>query len=112
MNADRYEIFIGERRGAEITGKSPVGRCFHHERDNHYVMKLMMFPRQTYYLVKNYKSPDRYTVFSKKLNSIGRPIFQNPVGSGKLSTEHPSYLELTFSVLGRQMYMSLFPAGT
>lgn len=105
----RYEILIGKKQDGELQKSLISGHAFLMEGDSHYTVKLMMFPGQTYYLTKNRDSHDRYTVFSKLVQYDQESRFQNPVGSGRLSSELGSYLEIYFPVLKSQMFMCLYP---
>jgi hypothetical protein len=107
----KHEIVIGRKQNGELANALVAGQAFLREGDSFYVVKLMMFPGQTYYLTKNRESHDRYTVFAKIVKTEDSVKFQNPVGSGRLSLELASYLELYFPVLRSQMFMSLFPAN-
>src|SRR6185312_17132784 len=98
----------GRKFNGELLDPLPTGQCFLNEGDEFYILKLMMFPGQTYYLVKNRSSADRYTVFAKILRDEGQLKYQNPVGSGKLNADLPSYMEIQFPILRAQMFMNLY----
>lgn len=106
----RYDLVIGRREGQTLANTLATGQCFLNDGDSFYTVKLMMFPGQTYYLVKNRSSTDRYTVFAKIIREQDSVKFQNPVGSGKLSDDLSSHMELYFPVLRSQMFMCLFPS--
>jgi hypothetical protein len=110
MNSVRYELVIGRKAAEGLLDKLITGHCFLNEGDEFYTVKLMMFPGQTYYLVKNRNSSDRYTVFAKIFRDAGRIRFQNPVGAGKLVSDLPTHMELNFPVIQSQMFMSLYPS--
>ncbi len=78
--------------------------------EEHYVVRLNMFPSQAYYLTKNRDSQSNYTLFSKVLRDreAGVVRFQNPVGSGKLSQETKAHLEIRFPLLGTSVFMNLY----
>jgi hypothetical protein len=105
----KHEIVLGRKQEGTLVNQLAAGQAFLNEGDNFYTVKLMMFPGQTYYMVKNRDSQERYTVYAKLLKNEDAVKFQNPVGSGRLSVELPSYLELYFPVLRAQMFMCLFP---
>ncbi len=106
----KHEILIGRKQDGELTKTLVAGQAFLNEGDNFYTVKLMMFPGQTYYLMKNKDSQDRYTVFAKQVKTEDTMKFQNPVGSGRLSEDLTAYLEIYFPVIRSQMFMCLFPA--
>jgi len=110
LQTTKHEIVIGRKQENELTNVLTSGQAFLREGDAFYTVKLMMFPGQTYYLVKNRESHDRYTVFAKQVKSDDAIKFQNPVGSGRLSQELSSYLEIYFPVIRSQMFMCLFPS--
>jgi hypothetical protein len=111
LQTTKHEIVIGRKQNGELTNALATGQAFLREGDNYYTVKLMMFPGQTYYLVKNKDSHDRYTVFAKQVKTEDTMKFQNPVGSGRLSLELSSHLEIYFPVIRSQMFMCLFPSG-
>lgn len=111
MNGTKYELVVGRKSNKQLANTLAAGQCFLNEGESHYTLKLMMFPGQTYFLVKNRNSPDRYTVFSKVIREEGTVRFQNPVGSGRLSEDLSTHMEIYFPVLRAQMFMSLYPAN-
>lgn len=111
MNTTKYELVIGRKENRKLVHPLVAGQCFMNEGEPFYTVKLMMFPGQTYYLSKNKNSADRYTIFSKIVRDEGSTRFQSPVGSGRLTEELPSHMELYFPVLRAQMYMCLFPSS-
>ncbi len=110
-SADRHEIFTAFRKENSLEAKLLVGAAFKEENENFYKIRLMMFPGQVYYLVKNKDSNDRYTVFSKLKHNDHKICFLNPVGSGVLDSKLQSYLEVRFPLLRAYLYMSLFPVA-
>lgn len=110
VQTTKHEIVIGRKQDSQLVNTLATGQAFLREGDSYYTVKLMMFPGQTYYLVKNRDSHDRYTVFAKQVKTEESVKFQNPVGSGRLSQELSSYLELYFPVIRSQMFMCLFPS--
>ncbi len=111
MNATRYDLVIGRRTGKQLVNTLATGQCFMNEGDGFYTLKLMMFPGQTYYLVKNRNSTDRYTIFAKLYREDNSVRFQNPVGSGRLVEDLATHMELYFPVLRSEMYMCLYPSA-
>lgn len=111
LQSTKHEIVIGRKQDGALFNVLTAGHAFLREGDNFYTIKLMMFPGQTYYLSKNRDSYDRYTVFAKQVKIEDTLKLQNPVGSGRLSQELSSHLEIYFPVLRSQMFMSLFPSN-
>ncbi len=110
--AEKYDVYTGFRKENTIEARLPVGAAFKEENANYYKIRLMMFPGYTYYLVKNHDSMDRYTVYSRMLNTgkNGDQVkFLNPVGSATLDPKLSSYLEVKFPMLRAYVYMSLYP---
>ena len=105
----RYELVVAKKAEGQLTNSLVCGHAFLEEGDTYYTVKLMMFPGQSYYLSKNRDSQDRYTVFSKLVHSEASVRFQNPVGSGRLSADLASYLEIYFPIFRSQIFMCLFP---
>lgn len=111
MEGTKYDLVIGRKLKNQLVNTLATGQCFLNEGEGHYVVKLMMFPGQTYYMVKNRHSTDRYTIFAKLIREEGSIRFQNPVGSGRLSDDLSTHMELYFPVLRSQMFMSLYPSN-
>lgn len=105
----KHEIVIGCKLRSKLHNTLLAGHAYLREGDRFYSVKLMMFPGQTYYLTKNRDSHDRYTIFSKLVKIGDQLKLQNPVGSGRLTKELSSHLEVYFPVIRSQMFMSLFP---
>jgi len=108
----RYELFTGFKKDDSLSNLHIAGAAFYEEDHKYYRLKLMMFPGQTYYMVKNRDSLDKYTVYSKVLkDQDGRSEslrFQNPVGTGYLDPKLHSHLEVSFPILRGALFMSLF----
>ena len=108
----KHELYIGRKENGKLAKPLVAGQAFIREGESYYTVKLMMFPGQTYYLVKNKDSYDRYTVYAKMVKTENDEVkLQNPVGSGRLSLDLGSYLEIYFPVLRSQMFMCLFPVA-
>lgn len=112
-NDTKYEIFTGFRKDQELQSKLCVGSSFKNDNEVYYKIRLMLFPQNVYYLVKNKDSSDRYTVFAKMMTDPEKPTlpvrFQNPVGHAVLDSKLQSYLEIKFPMLRLSVYMSLYP---
>jgi len=107
----KLQLVTGKVSGQAITNPLLAGFAVQFEDENHYVIRLTMFPNIPYYLSKNHDSQDNYTVFAKVVTDDGgsSPRFQNPVGSGRLLKEAKSFLEIRFPLLGTSVFMNLFP---
>jgi len=108
--ADKHEIYTGFRKDNSLDSKLLVGAAFKEENATYYKIRLMMFPGQTYYLVKNKEANDRYTVYSRMKHTDQKVQFLNPVGNGILDSKLQSYLEIKFPLFRAHLYMSLYPA--
>ncbi len=119
-NDTKFEIYTGFRKDQELQAKLCVGSSFKNDNESYYKIRLMMFPQNVYYLVKNKDSADRYTVYAKlyvpqdhnqDTNKMTSPKgrFQNPVGHAVLDSKLQSYLEIKFPMLRLSVYMSLYP---
>ena len=110
----KYELVTGKAvSNGELINPMLAGYAYNYEGESHYVLRLSMFPKSFYYLIKNKDSATSYTVFSRRLVDPGDPTkiwFQNPVGSGQVTEELKSHLELRFPLIGVPIFMSLFPA--
>ena len=110
QSVDKFEIYAGFKKDNDLEAKVQVGTAFKNNDENYYKIKLMMFPSQTYYIVKNHAEVSRYTIFSKILvEANGKNKFLNPVGSGVLDPQMLNYLELRFPLLRSYIFMSLYP---
>lgn len=110
QSVDKFEIYAGFKKDNDLETKVQVGTAFKNDDENYYKIKLMMFPNQTYYLIKNHAEVSRYTIFSKMvIEANGKNKFLNPVGSGVLDPQMLNYLELRFPLLRSYIFMSLYP---
>lgn len=110
VRTERHELYVGFRKENSIEAKLLVGTAFKDEDLNYYKIKLMMFPGQTYYLVKNRDSADRFTVFARAIHDdIGNVKFLNPIGNAVLDSRLQSYLEVKLPMLRTSIFMSLYP---
>lgn len=112
LKTEKHEIFVGFRKGNTIDAKLLVGAAFKDENVSYYKIRLMMFPGQTYYLVKNQNAADKYTVYSRMITdqkNNNQVKFLNPVGNGILDSKLQSYMEVRFPLLRAYIYMSLYP---
>lgn len=106
-----HEILLGPTEtGGALNLRA--GTAFNYEGESHFVLRLYMFPRQTYYLVKNRNSDVGYTIFGHRVfdaTSEAGVKFQNPVGSGRLGEASKSHLEIRMPLLARSLFMDLYP---
>ena len=107
----KYEVVIAKGVNKTLIHPMLVGFAVQFRGDNHYVIRLLMFPNNPYYLTKNRDSLMDYTVFAKivKDATTGAVRFQNPVGSANLLSDLKSHLEIRFPLLGTTVFMNLFP---
>jgi hypothetical protein len=105
----KYLLYTGLRNGQGIDHKLLAGAVYCCPESRVYRIKLMMFPRHTYYMQKNQSVHDHYTVFAKRANDQGRNRLYAPVGSAALDTSLQSYLEIKFPLLKASVFMSLYP---
>jgi hypothetical protein len=108
---DRHEVFAGFRKEGAVENRLLIGAAFKNSDEPYYKIRLMMFPGNIYYLVKNRDTGERFTIFSRILNTENGIKFLNPVGSGVLDSNLQSYLELRFPLLRTGIFMSLFPVN-
>lgn len=107
LQSTKHELVLGWKHHGELTNQLAAGHAFLREGDSYYSLKLMIFPGQTYYLTKNKDSYDRYTIFAKQVHTANGMKFQNPVGSGRLTDDLSSHMELYFPVIHSRMFMCL-----
>lgn len=110
--SQKFELFIGRESQGKIESPKCVGSAIYQEADRHYTVKLMALPGITYYLVKNYESNDKYTLYSRRQKDENGLYFNSPVGMARLKPELGSFLEMYIPVFRAKLYMSLFPKLT
>jgi hypothetical protein len=104
-----FQLFIGEKTQTELNEPTIAGHGFHYEGDEHYLLKLMMIPNVSYFLVKNPSAQVAYTVYTKCFYENGRQRFQNPVGFAKLKQELKHFMEIELPLFKTSVFMSLYP---
>ncbi|MBI4925325.1 MAG: hypothetical protein HY843_05320 [Bdellovibrio sp.] len=109
LNKVGYGLITGKTEGSEIKYLKNVGIAIQYSGCNNYALKLMMFPYQQYYLVKN-DSPSNYTIFAKCSKNKDSIRFSGDVGFGRIRSDLKSHLELRFYLLSSRIYMNLFPS--
>ena len=105
----KFELFVGREAEGKLESAKCVGTAYFQEVDRHYTIKLMALPGITYYLVKNYESKDRYTLYATRQRSENGLHFNSPVGMARLKPELNAYLELYIPIFKSKIFMSLFP---
>lgn len=103
------EIVTGRRRDDQILHKRLVGHAYLPVGADTYEIKLMMFPRHTYFMRRTRDSLYRYTVFAKRFLENGETKLTNPIGFGQLSTSLKNFVEIYFPILGRLVFLDLIP---
>lgn len=105
----KFELFIGKEVQGKLEASKCVGSSLFQENEKHYTLRLMALPGITYYLVKNFESKDKYTLFARRQKDENGLRFSAPVGMARLKPELSSYLEIYIPVFKSKIYMSLFP---
>ena len=103
------EIVTGRRRDDQILHKRLVGHAYLPVGADTYEIKLMMFPRHTYFMRQTRDSVYRYTVFAKRFLENNDTKLTNPVGYGRLASGLKNYVEIYFPILGRLVFLDLIP---
>lgn len=105
----RYEIYRGREVNGKLLDLKMAGYAFLNEGRSYYVVKLFIFPHNTYYISKNRNSSSTYTIFAKVFEDEDGLHFQNPVGHARLMEGIKTHLLVSFPDLASNMFMSLFP---
>lgn len=109
-NEPRHDIVVGFVRDGKLESPKQAGTAVWREESGFYTVRINMFPNVTYFLSKNHGDNPNYTVFSRVIRKDDGVRLQNPVGFARLSDEVKTHLEITFNLLSRKLFMSLFPA--
>jgi hypothetical protein len=104
-----FPIVTGSRNGDELHGGVNVGWSILFPGQNYYVVKLQMFPRNTYFMVKNAKRPMEYFVFAKRKTENGTERFQSLVGVAHLDEGLKTHMELEFPLIPTKLFMRFQP---
>jgi hypothetical protein len=110
ISRTKFDVVIGTKSDNRLLTTKEVGYSLSFEGTNYYVLKLWVWARETYYLVRNRDSDTRYTVFTKKIDGEATPRFQNPVGFAWVPENLRTHLEIRFNIPSMHVYMSLFPS--
>jgi len=105
----KFEIVTGERKGSELTNVVPIGIATHRTGDEYYVLNLKSVVPRKLYLVKNEDSQEDYTVFCGYDQTKTEGKFMYPCGSGVLSKDLQSYMEIDLYPLSYSVFMCLYP---
>jgi hypothetical protein len=110
LTKEKYRIVIGRRTDGTVKNPQYAGDALKYEGETYFVVKFSMFPITTYYLRKDPEAGDRYTLFSRKFNGKdGKPVFRFAVGSGQVTDDLRTHLEIQLPILGTSVFMSLVP---
>ena len=107
--AQFFDVVVAKKYGDQLHFSKNAGFAILNEQNGYYIIRLNIFPKNCYFLVKNFSENRRYTVFSKILHSEEGVKFQRPVGSGQLIDSLKTHLEIRFIMPKMVFYMSLFP---
>ena len=110
QNDPRHDIVVGTIRDGKIEFAKQAGAATWRDDCGFFTVRLNMFPNVTYFLCKNHGDNPNYTIFSRCVHRDDGVRLQNPVGFARLPDEVKTHLEMTFNLLNRKLFMSLFPA--
>lgn len=103
------EIMTGNRRNGMLVRRRIAGHAYLPVGSDIYEIKLMMFPRHTYYMRQSRDSIYRYTVFATRYLENDQTKLLNPVGYGRLCVDLKNFVEIYFPLLGRLVFVDLIP---
>ena len=103
------EILTGRKKLGKIFNKRTAGFAYLPTGSDVYEVKLLIFPRHTYFLKQNRHSDHAYTVYSKRAWENNQTRLSSPIGFGSLSRDCQNFIELYFPLLGRVLFLDLFP---
>lgn len=107
QNAIKFNMVTGNLNADKIHDEQTVGYSLLIEGNQYYLMRLFLFEKY-FFIVKNSKAVNSYTVYGSKLPN--EPVFKNALGTATLRPDCKSYLEVDIPLLGSLLYMSLFPS--
>ncbi len=110
-NLEKYKIYSARKEELGLSQLMLSGFAVKLNDEKFYTVRLLMFPNNPYYLVKNKDSLSSFTLYAKSIrNEDGKILkFQNPVGVGILKEDLKSYLEIKFHILPSFLFMTLYP---
>ena len=106
-----FPILIGKRQGGDLKQVKKVGRCILDRGNEFYRLKLLMFPRETYYIEKSPYNDCTFKVHSKMFFSRGKAGFVDQIGSGLLENSLKRYMRLSLNLVPFTLYMDLYPCN-
>jgi hypothetical protein len=104
-----FPIVTGVREQDQVHTGVNVGWSILFPGQNYYVVKLQMFPRNTYFMVKNAKRPMEYFVFAKRKTEGPSTRFQSLVGVAHLDESLKTHMELEFPLIPTKLFVRLQP---
>ncbi len=104
-----YRLVVGRKHNGAIKNPYLVGKAYYVEEDGYYLVRLSMFPHTTYFIKKSRRNQNGYNVFADYVREHETTRFQNPVGFGRLAADLKTHLEVRLPLLGRTVFMDLFP---
>ncbi len=105
-DALKFDVVTGDPSGEKLSQETPAGYSLLIEGNQYYVMRLYLFEKY-FFVVKNSGPKDEYTVYGSKLPKDA--VFKNPLGTAVLRPDFKFFLEIDIPLLGRPLYMNLFP---
>lgn len=109
-NRTIHDVVTGRKVDGVIFRPLNAGQAYLEAGSDYYVLRLTMFPRVRYFVKRNKDSVLAYTVYAKRFRNADVTQLDEPVGAAYLNPELKSHLEIKFPLLGRSVYMSLFPS--
>ena len=103
------EILTGRKKLGEIFGKRTAGYAYLPTGSDVYEIKLLMFPRHTYFLRRNRDSMQRYTAYARRVWENNQTSLSSPIGFGSISRDCENFIEIYFPLLGRVLFLDLIP---
>lgn len=104
-----FPITTGTKDSHGVQSRVSVGCSILYEGESHYVVKLQMFPFNTYYMVKNTKKPMEYFLFSKRRVEGTVSRFFGLVGIAHLDDKFKTHMEMEFALFPTKLFMRLQP---
>lgn len=108
-NGPVYHLVTGRTTNGAVDHALKAGRAYFIPDDGFYLLRLAMFPGQSYFLKKNSGSQTHYTVYADYVREADGFRFRDPVGCARLMGNIKTHLEIRFPLLARPLYMDLFP---
>lgn len=107
---EKHKLSVGEKDQTEIKNSEVVGIAYRTMgRHPIYKIHLNLFPNQTFYMRKDKRSADQYTIFSRMVQEENFARLFKPVGRAYLSGNFQNYIEIKIAMLSKSIFMSLHP---